>query len=198
MNQIGNCSALQLVQFVEIDEYNRMWIVDVGRLEIFTDTPRNLCPAKIVVVDLMNGNRMERVYEFPHSIVPRDSNAIRDTQIAFTSRYDCFAYISNINPTQTSGLIIYDFKNNDAWTAVHPSMFVDPDKQNITIEGTILVAPFGITGLGLSPRSTQFSTLYFSKVAGDRLYRVNTNILKNKEKLKQNPMLSHPTLKILV
>ncbi|CAL8129005.1 unnamed protein product [Orchesella dallaii] len=189
MNQIGTCSALQLVQAMELDQYNRLWIVDVGRVEILTDMPKNNCAAKLVIVDLMNGNKIERVYEFPNSVVPRDGNVIKDTQVACTSREDCFAYISNINATEVSALIIYDYKNNDSWMAYHPSMLADPEKADVTIEGTSASVPFGITALGLTPKSTNFSTLYFSKIAGDHIYRINTSTLKNNTRLKMNSSL---------
>ncbi|ODM91781.1 Protein yellow [Orchesella cincta] len=190
MNQVGNCTALQLVQAMELDPYNRLWIVDVGRAEIFGDPPKNFCAAKLVILDLTNGNKIERAYEFPDSVVNRDGNIIKDIQVACTTRDDCFAYVANINATERSGLVIYDYKNNDSWMAFHPSMMFDPAKQNVTIEDTSSLVPFGITALGLTPKSTNYSALYFSKIAGDHIYRLNTTTLKNGAQLKANSMLS--------
>lgn len=187
MQEVGDCSKLQLVQAVELDPYNRLWIVDVGRSEILTPAPKNLCPAKLVIIDLANNNQIERVHIFPDQVAPRNTNAIKDTQIACISRAKCFAYISNLN--ETNSLIVYDYENDDSWFATHSSMLTDPDKMNITIDGITAIVPFGITGLGLSPKSTGYSTLYFSKISGDRIYSVDTSILNVGAALKANPNL---------
>jgi hypothetical protein len=53
MQQVGNCSALQNVQNVEIDPSNGyMWVIDSGRTDTLSQRPDNRCPPKIVVFDL--------------------------------------------------------------------------------------------------------------------------------------------------
>jgi hypothetical protein len=55
MQQVGNCSALQNVQNVEIDPTNGyMWVIDSGRIDTLSQRPDNRCPPKIVVFDLIS------------------------------------------------------------------------------------------------------------------------------------------------
>ena len=55
MQQVGNCSALQNVQNVEIDPTNGyMWVIDSGRTDTLSQRPDNRCPPKIVVFDLIS------------------------------------------------------------------------------------------------------------------------------------------------
>lgn len=67
MNQIGNCDAFQYVQSMEIDQFGRMWVVDVGRVDIFKPNRTNdddKCPPKLVLFELTTGEII-RKYEFP-------------------------------------------------------------------------------------------------------------------------------------
>jgi len=53
MQQVGNCSALQNVQNIEIDPTTGyMWVIDSGRTDTLSQRPENKCPPKIVVFDL--------------------------------------------------------------------------------------------------------------------------------------------------
>ena len=55
MQLVGNCSALQNVQNVEIDPTNGyMWVIDSGRIDTLSQRPDNRCPPKIVVFDLIS------------------------------------------------------------------------------------------------------------------------------------------------
>jgi len=66
MQTIGNCSAFQYVQSIEIDLFDRMWAFDVGRVDIF-DTNKEICPPKLVILDLL-GTSNYLPYSFPHYI----------------------------------------------------------------------------------------------------------------------------------
>jgi len=55
MQEIGNCSALQFVQNVEIDTEGKIWILDSGRTNILDPAANTLpsrCPPKLVIIDL--------------------------------------------------------------------------------------------------------------------------------------------------
>jgi len=55
MQQVGNCSALQNVQNVEIDPTNGyMWVIDTGSIDTLSQRPDKRCPPKIVVFDLIS------------------------------------------------------------------------------------------------------------------------------------------------
>jgi hypothetical protein len=55
MQHVGNCSALQNVQNVEIHPNGYMWVVDSGTVNTLSQQPDNLCAPKIVVFDLSSG-----------------------------------------------------------------------------------------------------------------------------------------------
>lgn len=44
-----------------------MWVIDVGRIDIFAARPRNLCPPKLVIIDLTSG-RFKTSYTFPERV----------------------------------------------------------------------------------------------------------------------------------
>ena len=55
MQLVGNCSALQNVQNIEIDPTNGyMWVIDSGRIDTQSQRSDNRCPPKIVVFDLIS------------------------------------------------------------------------------------------------------------------------------------------------
>lgn len=48
MNKLGDCNVLQLVHAIEVDQFGRLWVVDVGKVNIL-EVPLNLCPPKLVI-----------------------------------------------------------------------------------------------------------------------------------------------------
>lgn len=55
MQEIGNCTAFQFVQSIEIDTEGRIWVLDVGRTNTLTGGAGGIpsrCPPKLVIIDL--------------------------------------------------------------------------------------------------------------------------------------------------
>ena len=64
---IGNCSALQSVQSMEIDPFGRMWIIDTGTVRYHVDGDGlypEPCPAKLTIAFVETGEILH-VFEFP-------------------------------------------------------------------------------------------------------------------------------------
>ncbi|XP_037036803.1 protein yellow-like [Bradysia coprophila] len=177
MNKIGDCDALQLAHALDIDQFGRLWVVDVGRIDILEETTRNLCPAKLVIFDVKNG-RSDKIftYTFPDDVAPPESNIVKDIQVACETKDDCWAYIADIS---LSRLVIYDHKRRESWTAEHPSMAPDPNESIFFINGVQTSRLFGITGIGLAPIKFKFSYLLYSPLASKTLYKVESDTLKN-------------------
>ncbi|XP_023723318.1 protein yellow [Cryptotermes secundus] len=55
MQHVGNCSALQNVQNVEIHPDGYMWVIDSGRVDTLSQHPDSRCAPKIFVFDLSSG-----------------------------------------------------------------------------------------------------------------------------------------------
>lgn len=203
MNKLGDCNALQSAHGLEIDQFGRLWVVDIGRVNILEELSMqgqalNLCPAKLVIFDVNDG-RSDKIftYTFPDDVAPHKSNNLKNMQVACETKTDCWAYISDM---ASNRLVIYDHKNRQSWTAEHPTMGPDPTKTNFSVNGIyrtkslieifslnfILklgvpspVRAYGICGVGLSPRKFNFRELYFSPFGSTTLFKIRTDILKN-------------------
>lgn len=137
MQEIGNCSSLQYIQSMEIDQWGRMWIVDVGRINIFHPTEaQNNCPAKLLIVDL-NTNQVVHNYTFPANVVSPTNNFLNDIVVACGDEQDrskCYAYITD---ARDSKLVIFNLKEDRAWFVHHKTMKFDPEATNIPILGEL-------------------------------------------------------------
>lgn len=132
MQQIGNCNAFQYVQSMEIDRWGRMWVVDVGRINIFK-SKETKCKAKIVLVDLENDEVIHK-YEFPEEVVNPQTNFLNDVVVECQGEgdKDCFAYISDAKDAK---LVVYNLKEGRSWFVKHDSMKADPDAVTMDILG---------------------------------------------------------------
>jgi len=132
MNQLGNCNAFQYIQSMEIDQFGRMWVVDVGRVHIFTE-PDNKCPPKLVIIDLETDEVILR-YDFPANVVNPMSNFLNDIAVGCVLKDECFAYMSD---ALDSKIVVYDMKDNRSWFVHHSSMKIDPEAVIIPILGKL-------------------------------------------------------------
>ncbi len=138
MNKVGDCNAIQLAHALEIDQFGRLWVVDVGRINILQpfelEGPAlNLCPAKLLIFDVKKGrSNLIYTYTFPDNVAPNTTNILKDMQVACETEHDCWAFIPDI---ALSRIVVYDHKNQQSWTAQHPSMAPDPNKAIFLING---------------------------------------------------------------
>ncbi|XP_037033529.1 major royal jelly protein 1-like [Bradysia coprophila] len=191
MNKMGDCNALQLVSAIEIDQFGRLWVIDVGRVYLLeqyemSGTALNLCPAKLMIFDVRSGrSKLLSTYTFPDDVAPSSSSFLKGLQLACETRDDCWAFIPDSNLTR---IVVYDHKNRQSWTAEHPSMKPDPYKIHFLVNGVPVVTALGINSIALAPKKYDFSELYFSPLASTTLYKIQTECLKNSA-LKQNGTL---------
>ncbi|KAL3886764.1 hypothetical protein ACJMK2_026737 [Sinanodonta woodiana] len=174
MNEIGDCRSLQFVQSMEIDPNTGwMWIIDTGRINIFAvdgSSPKNLCPAKLVIFDI-NNNRVVHRYEFPNEVVSRSSNFINDIVLDYVDGKASFAYISD---TLDAKIVVYDYFNNSSYVFHHSSM----------LGGTNFpVANIHVNGIALAP---DFSTVFYCALSSLILYKVPTSTLRTRGDLNLN------------
>lgn len=139
MNEVGDCNALQLAHALDIDQFGRLWVIDVGRVDLLDPEWKkqgpglNLCPAKLVIFDVNDGRSdVIFTYIFPEDVAPHATNILKDIQVACETKDDCWAFIPDV---ALSRLVIYDHKNRQSWTAQHPSMAPAPTKINFAING---------------------------------------------------------------
>ena len=132
LNELGNCSAFQYVQSMEIDQHDRMWVVDVGRVNILEESSsENTCPPKLVLINLKT-NEILFTYEFPENVVDRETSFLNDVVVGCKSEQDCTAYISDAGDAK---IVVYNLAANSSWFVTHSSMEADPEASAIETSG---------------------------------------------------------------
>ena len=109
---VGNCQALQFVQSMEIDPKSGwMWVIDAGRKNVFSPSPMNDCPPKLVIIDLASQTIMRR-HIFPNDVLGYETNFVND--IVIDPINGDWAYMSDVGTGPLTGnpggIIVYDFK----------------------------------------------------------------------------------------
>ncbi|KAK3596779.1 hypothetical protein CHS0354_038781 [Potamilus streckersoni] len=168
MNKLGDCRFLQYAQSMEIDPNTGwMWIIDAGRINLLPidgSSPQNLCPAKLIIVDI-NKNRVVRSYEFPNEVVNRSSNFLNDIVLDYVNGQVQFAYITD---TIDAKIVVYDYLTNSSYMIQHPSML---GGKNFPVAG------INVNGIALS---YDFTTLFFCPLSSLNLYKVPTLTLRTR------------------
>ena len=129
--KLGNCKAFQMVMSLEIDTYDRMWVIDNGRVINPGNTDIPPCPPKLVIIDL-NTDKVIKSHEFPENVASASEAYLNDLVVACTSRDSCHAYITN---SYQNLLTVYNLKEDRSWSLKHSSMVPDPEANNVTILG---------------------------------------------------------------
>ena len=170
-NTIGDCNAFQYVQSMEIDPNTGfMWIIDTGRVNtsMLPTLPANLCPPKLVILDLERSNAVMRSYEFPDHVVSHTSNFMNDIVLDYVDGAAKFAYITD---TSDAKLYVYDFDENTSYDFQHSSMQAVP--LIMPTQNGLVSAP--IDGIAMSP---DFRTVYYSALSALPVYSIPTEVLR--------------------
>ena len=172
---VGDCSCLQYVQSMEVDpNTGLMYVIDVGRIGILGPddvTPRNLCPAKIVVYDLNTNSRVAS-YDLPADVVSRDNNFINDLVLDYVDGAVRYAYITDVTESR---LHVFDFLTKTAWNVEHRSMRPEVEASVIPINGVNYTFSAGLDGIAMS---ADFRYVYYCPLGGVNLYQIPTNSLR--------------------
>lgn len=150
-----------------------MYVTDTGRTGFFGSMePWNVCPAKIVVIDL-NTDAVIESHPLSDIHVSRSNNFLNDIVLDFESGRVRFAYMSD---TVMSRLIGYDFWNRTTISVNHVMMRPEPgDAPVITINGESARRNAGINGIAMS---WDLRHVFFSSLGGYNLYQVPTSSLR--------------------
>lgn len=131
----------------QIDECNRLWLVDVGR-----QGDKVLCPVKIMIFDLYT-DRLIHKYVVPSSqtLNGKTSYVTPIVDIGRTC-LDAYLYVADV---AEYGILIYDLRNDMSWrlnNTAGNAFGPDDDAMNITIAGESFDLTDGTLGMSLSPR----------------------------------------------
>nr|KAG5691350.1 hypothetical protein BaRGS_033399 [Batillaria attramentaria] len=161
MQTVGNCSALQYVQSMEVDPNSGlMWIIDNGRTNIF-ETPQNLCPPKLVVYDIARDREVRR-FVFPSDVANPRTCFLNDIVLDYVDGCVGFAYVTD---TRDAKLYVYDVARDEAYYFTDPTMQSEPAGSGTPIDGIAL--------------SADFNFVYYCPIDGLGLFQIPTSVLRD-------------------
>lgn len=175
MQKVGDCSAFQLVQSMEIDPVGRMWVLDSGKMSPLSVETKSNCPPRLVILDLENNGQVLRVYEFPTHVARHGTAYLND--IVLDHEDGGMAYITD-SDREDPGIIVYSLRNNTSWKVRHDSMKAKPEAVRFMISKTPINMPIAVDGIALSPASDADRQVYYSPLSSFHLYSIPTSVLK--------------------
>jgi sugar lactone lactonase YvrE len=178
-NTAGDPEVLQSVLGYEIDEENRMWLLDQGKIAY---APSQDGSQKLVIWDL-NTNRLMDSIKIPNEIAPYRTSFLNDLVVDNHSGY---VYITDSGSgwpdhPLVGGIIVYNMKtktfrrvlNQHDSTQDVPGFTFEIDNQPVYKDEPLKI---GADGIALS---ADRQTLYYCPVTGRNLYTVETGLLRN-------------------
>lgn len=113
----GDCAGLQYVQSMEIDAAGLMWVIDVGRINIFDAAGSiNHCPPKLLIIDTKDGSFVDTPYVFPDDIASHKTNFLNDIVLDNARQ---IAYITD--SSGSGGIVVYDRVNRRSQRFENPA-----------------------------------------------------------------------------
>ncbi|XP_071448642.1 major royal jelly protein 1-like [Hetaerina americana] len=185
MQQTGNCSAIQCAQAMEIDPLGRMWVLDVGRRNIMTALPNNLCPPKLLLLDLNDGGRILHTHVFPNRVAPRLTSFLSDLVVDASGNpngSDWFAYVTDSGgvPTLGGAIVVFHLGSDASWRVVDlPSMRARVPTSVAVVGGCLALLTSNVDGIAMSPRGKRDPQVYYSPLGSRRLYSLPAAALQN-------------------
>ncbi|PZD97437.1 hypothetical protein DNH61_02750 [Paenibacillus sambharensis] len=177
-NEAGNSDMLQHVLGYEIDERNRMWMLDQGHLN---GAPSEEGAQKIVIWDL-TANKLVDSIKIPNDIAPYDTSMLNDLVVDNRNGYVYISDSGNTVPgTVRAGLIVYNMKTGefrrvlDRHESTQPypgfrfSIAGHPVQEDKPVQT-------GVDGIALSADRL---ALYYTPLTGRNLYAIPTAVLNN-------------------
>lgn len=167
MQAVGNCTALQYVQSVEIDAAGRMWVPDSGRVNTQSGNVDARCPPKLLVIDVASG-RVQRTVQFEPGLLAPDS-LLADVVVGD----DDVAYVSDASPSDP-GVVVVSARDGRAWKVRDRSMRADAAFVQVGQRRTEL--RHNVFALALSPRPGP-RRLFYSPLSSYDLFSLPVDAL---------------------
>ncbi|XP_028982120.1 major royal jelly protein 1 [Diachasma alloeum] len=141
----GDCYGITSVFRVAIDECDRLWVLDTGKIE-----EEHVCPAQLLAFDLHTDRLLKRV-KIPRSIA---RNAITKqglfvTPVVETEGLNCKKTHVYMADTTGNGLVIYN--GTTLWRLESPAFASQEAAANFTVAGEHFYLDDGVLGMALSP-----------------------------------------------
>ncbi|XP_076169534.1 yellow-h [Ptiloglossa arizonensis] len=177
-HRTGNCDGLTSVFRVSVDECDRLWVLDSGKVDI-ANGGKKACPPSIFIFDLTTDNLI-RKYIIPDDQVKEDSlytNIVVDIR-----NEDCGTAVAYASDVFRYGLLVYDFAKDSSFRIQHHLFFPDPLASKYELHGVKFQWTDGIFGIALSPVDIhEDRTLFFHPMSSFREFAVSTSVFKDKK-----------------
>ncbi|MGL4327494.1 MAG: lactoylglutathione lyase family protein [Tannerellaceae bacterium] len=156
------------VQSVVIDDLDRLWILDPANPQ-FAGVVKG--GAKLYRVNL-SSNKIERTYSFPQTVAP-SASYLNDVRI------DTKRNIAYMTDSQLGGIVVLDLSTGASWRALDSRVEeVMANLKGINFDTT------GFWGNRVNSDGIELSQngeeLFFTALTGDVLYKITTDVLRNK------------------
>ncbi|XP_065336598.1 uncharacterized protein LOC135937375 [Cloeon dipterum] len=123
LHKKNNCFTIQKARGLETDTDGRLWVLDDGS---------HICPGQLLIFDLVNNDRADRIHQFPDSVVSHSYNNryLRDIVLDKTPD-DYLAYIMDSRSEQID---VYSRKMDKSWSVKTPgrkwySLALSPNRE---------------------------------------------------------------------
>jgi Major royal jelly protein len=152
-----DCSKLLSVYRIQVDECQRLWVLDAGVVETVTNL-RQVCPPKIVVFDL-NTDQPLFSYTLPADQVKEGSlhtNIVVDVRDG--QCLDAFAYIFDV---WRYGITVFSLRESTSWRTTNHLYFPNPLASDYTFAGLRFQWSDGAFGAALTEKNEFNDRLMF-------------------------------------
>ncbi|XP_021693794.1 major royal jelly protein 1 [Aedes aegypti] len=171
----GRCQGIVSVFRTMIDECNRLWVVDTGKIG-----DRRICLPKIVAFDLRTDQIIHQ-YQIPANRLTCDVSLlvsilvdVRDPPPTGT----CSSTMIYAADVTGSGIIVYDMARGKSWRVTNKLMNPNPDHGTFNIANESFDLMDGVISMALSPKAPSdftFNSAY--GVSGNRPTVLNDRLL---------------------
>ncbi|WPQ66383.1 L-dopachrome tautomerase-related protein [Chitinophaga sancti] len=152
------------VQSVVTDDQGFLWVVDAAGINL---GPVYQGANKVLKINLAT-NKIDRIYHFPESVAGKDSY-LNDIRIDNVNGY---AYMTT---SANGGIVVLNTKTGDSRLVLHDHYSVLAEKgYHFEMNGRTMV----VNSDGIALTADQ-QWLYYKPLTDDKLYRINTDLLRN-------------------
>ena len=176
MQKVGDCTAFQYVQSMEVDPMGRMWVIDSGRVAPLAIETKPGCPPRLAILDLEKNGEVLLSYEFPQHVARHETAYLND--IVLDHEDGGLAYITD-SDREDPGIIVYSLRNNTSWKIRHDSMKAKPEAVRFMVAQTLVNVPIPVDGIALMPVSSNDRKIYYSPLSSFHVYSLPTHALKS-------------------
>ncbi|GAB0088343.1 hypothetical protein DMENIID0001_027460 [Sergentomyia squamirostris] len=157
-----------------VDSCNRLWFVDTGTLDYQPNSITIRNPT-LWIMDLYTDTLIRR-FSIPDALYITNGLGFANIVVESEDCDNAYAYVSNY---LTNALLVYSFRDNDAWIFKHPFMNPVQGLGDMMLEGVSFDFTSGLFAMALSQSSPENRLLFFGSLAGIDEYAVPTTILKD-------------------